>query len=464
MTEQIKAFGINAELTVLDWPTQRKKREDPKAWQHLLHGLWHRALSGRGVGHPGPRAADGSPDVEGRRGPHPALRGPRQQAHVRGAEGRLREAQERIYDQVHAIKFGDLTKVQAARANVKGFKPYRIPRMWNVWLRSRDGAPRPVAHRPRGGGTIRAPALTYRRRRVIGYLLRRILRAVPVLFLVTLVSFFIMQIVPGDPASIIAGLGRRAQEVERVRHVARAGPAHARPARELVPGHGRGATSATRSSWDGASRGPSSSGCPATLSLSLYALVLTAPDRDHAAARPRCSGPTRGSTRRLMTVALLGVSLAELLARAHADRPLRREARLAPVGNGDVPLTQSVWGGLKSGVAAGDLAGPRRSGSWRGSPARRCSRCWSEDFIRTARTKGLSESTVVAKHAFKNVMIPVVTIIGITREPAPLGVGRDRDRLLAAGRRAGSSPRRCCGAITRSSRAGCSWSRPGSCA
>ena len=217
MAEQMKGFGMNVKVEVSDWPTQRKKREDPKAWQHLLHGLWHRALSGRGVGHPGPRAADGSPDVEGRRGPHPALRGPRQQAHVRGAEGRLREAQERIYDQVHAIKFGDLTKVQAARANVKGFKPYRIPRMWNVWLRSRDGAPRPVAHRPRGGGTIRAPALTYRRRRVIGYLLRRILRAVPVLFLVTLVSFSIMSDRarrPGGRSS--PALGRRsAGQVQR---------------------------------------------------------------------------------------------------------------------------------------------------------------------------------------------------------------------------------------------------------
>jgi len=44
------------------------------------------------------------------------------------------KAQERIYEQVHAIKFGDLTKVQAARSNVKGFKPHRIPRMWGVWF------------------------------------------------------------------------------------------------------------------------------------------------------------------------------------------------------------------------------------------------------------------------------------------------------------------------------------------
>ncbi len=35
------------------------------------------------------------------------------------------------------------------------------------------------------------------------------------------------------------------------------------------------------------------------------------------------------------------------------------------------------------------------------------------DYIRTARAKGLTESKVVSKHAFRNALIPVVTIIGI---------------------------------------------------
>jgi ABC-type dipeptide/oligopeptide/nickel transport system permease component len=35
-----------------------------------------------------------------------------------------------------------------------------------------------------------------------------------------------------------------------------------------------------------------------------------------------------------------------------------------------------------------------------------------EDFIRTARAKGLSERAVIIKHALKNSMIPVVTILG----------------------------------------------------
>jgi len=36
-----------------------------------------------------------------------------------------------------------------------------------------------------------------------------------------------------------------------------------------------------------------------------------------------------------------------------------------------------------------------------------------QDYIRTARAKGLPEWRVIAKHAMANVMIPVVTVIGI---------------------------------------------------
>ena len=37
----------------------------------------------------------------------------------------------------------------------------------------------------------------------------------------------------------------------------------------------------------------------------------------------------------------------------------------------------------------------------------------SQDYIRTARAKGLSERTVVYKHALRNAMIPVMTLIGL---------------------------------------------------
>ena len=36
-----------------------------------------------------------------------------------------------------------------------------------------------------------------------------------------------------------------------------------------------------------------------------------------------------------------------------------------------------------------------------------------EDYVRTARAKGLNESVVVAKHAFRNALIPIVTMMGL---------------------------------------------------
>ena len=37
-----------------------------------------------------------------------------------------------------------------------------------------------------------------------------------------------------------------------------------------------------------------------------------------------------------------------------------------------------------------------------------------QDYIRTARAKGLTESTVIFKHALRNALIPVITIVGLT--------------------------------------------------
>ena len=36
-----------------------------------------------------------------------------------------------------------------------------------------------------------------------------------------------------------------------------------------------------------------------------------------------------------------------------------------------------------------------------------------EDYVRTARAKGLVESVIVNRHALKNALLPVVTVIGI---------------------------------------------------
>ncbi len=37
-----------------------------------------------------------------------------------------------------------------------------------------------------------------------------------------------------------------------------------------------------------------------------------------------------------------------------------------------------------------------------------------QDYVQTARAKGLSEGTVIGKHALRNALLPVVTILGLS--------------------------------------------------
>src|SRR3990172_7581531 len=52
---------------------------------------------------------------------------------------------------------------------------------------------------------------------MLSYILRRILMLVPVLFGVTLVSFSLLHLVPGDPAELLAGLEATREDVDRIR-------------------------------------------------------------------------------------------------------------------------------------------------------------------------------------------------------------------------------------------------------
>ncbi len=132
VSEQLKAIGMKVRVDVFDWATAINHRRNKEAWN-----LW---FTGQGSG----------PSV----GPFSALKdvvSPQNNQFVAdatldklfgelvsGESFEIRKAtfgqfQQRVYDQVLFLKFGDLIRKQAARADVKGFKPYRIPRMWNVW-------------------------------------------------------------------------------------------------------------------------------------------------------------------------------------------------------------------------------------------------------------------------------------------------------------------------------------------
>ncbi len=51
-----------------------------------------------------------------------------------GRQEAFAKMQKYVLEQVYSVPFGSFTKVQGVRANVKGFVPFRIPRVSNVWF------------------------------------------------------------------------------------------------------------------------------------------------------------------------------------------------------------------------------------------------------------------------------------------------------------------------------------------
>ena len=114
--------------------------------------------------------------------------------------------------------------------------------------------------------------------------------------------------------------------------------------------------------------------------------------------------------RLFMTVAIFGVAMPELLVGTQPDLSLALTLPLLPV-SGYVPLADNRQT-LRFLLPAFSLGFPQSAliaRMTRGSMLD----VLSQDYIKTARAKGLRETLVIYKHALKNTMITVLTVVGI---------------------------------------------------
>jgi peptide/nickel transport system substrate-binding protein len=139
MAEQLKAVGINAKLLVLDWPAAFQMFDKTNTgWHYFMDAFGNNPVIG-----PISSVRKFASPILAYKPPTPAevdktfdaafdemINGPTADAR----KAAFARAQQRLFEQVYVIPFGSLTKVQAVRANVKNFRPYRIPRVSNVYF------------------------------------------------------------------------------------------------------------------------------------------------------------------------------------------------------------------------------------------------------------------------------------------------------------------------------------------
>jgi len=246
---------------------------------------------------------------------------------------------------------------------------------------------------------------------MIRFLANRLIAAVPVLLIVSLITFVLIYFVPGDVSAELAGPGAGKEEVARIRAVYGLDrPFHERLLgwyAALLQGDlgqsvllGRSVTAAILERL------------PITLSLTGLALLLsvTIGIATGVLAAMRVNTWVDQAT---MTVALAGLSLPDFWLGLVMIYFFAVTLGWLPTG-GYVELTVDPLGWLRSMALPALALALTQIGLLARMTRASMLDVLRQDFIRTARAKGLPNRIVIGKHALANVMIPVVTVIGLS--------------------------------------------------
>ncbi len=231
---------------------------------------------------------------------------------------------------------------------------------------------------------------------------RRLLLIIPVLWAVVTLVFLLIHIVPGDPARQLVGENASEEQVQAVR-------SQLGLDKPLLTQYGDYWRGLIQGDWG---ENPVtrqtvlsriSSRYPATIKLAIAALfiatVVSIP-LGVTAATHQGSLIDSGST----LVALLGISLPSF-----ALGPLLM--LIFSVELGVTPVSGA--GGLDSLILPAVTLGAGLSAILTRIVRSSVLEELGEDYVRTARAKGLPERTVIYKHVLKNGLIPVVTVLGL---------------------------------------------------
>jgi peptide/nickel transport system permease protein len=242
------------------------------------------------------------------------------------------------------------------------------------------------------------------------YILKRLLAAIPILFVVTLLSFFIIHMVPGDPALAMLGRQATASEIENVRkELGLDRPVYEQYgvwlSKTLQGDLGRSITNKHPVADSIKERLPETA-VLASLAL-LVSLLIAFPAGIVAAARQNTI-----LDRGVMFFSLLGVSVPSFWAGLILMLVFATHLRWFPA-SGYISVFDDFWQGLRYMVLPSLSLGFILAGGNARMMRSSMLEVLRQDYMRTARAKGLSERASVLGHGLRNALIPVVTMIGM---------------------------------------------------
>jgi len=237
---------------------------------------------------------------------------------------------------------------------------------------------------------------------MLRYLSLRVLYTVPVVWLVVSIVFLLIHLVPGDPILQMLGEGAPATDVQAARHAYGLDV----PLGEQYIHYWKGVLHGDLGLSVRLNQSVSSlivQRYPYTLQLTLAALfvaiVLSIPAGVHSARRRN-----HWDDRALSVVSLFGLSFPNFALGPVLILLFAIKLGWLPVSGSGTFANLILPAVTMGGALAAILTRMVRTSMLEEL---------SHDYIRTARAKGLPERTVVYRHALRNAMIPIITVLGL---------------------------------------------------
>ncbi len=243
------------------------------------------------------------------------------------------------------------------------------------------------------------------------YILRRSVALLPVLLIVATVGFVLIHLAPGDPAAVMLGPDATPQEVEALRHILGLDqPLILQLARwyaRVLQGDLGYSIFLHRPVIQAITERLEPTVLLTTMSLAV-GVAMGVPAGIIAAVR-RNSWVDQAA----MGLALCGLTVPSFWLGLNLILVFSLYLGLFPVA-GYTPLKESVPSALRSLVLPALTLGFTGSALIARMTRSSMLEVLSEDYIRTARSKGSPERKVIYRHALRNAMIPTLTVIGLT--------------------------------------------------
>jgi peptide/nickel transport system permease protein len=242
------------------------------------------------------------------------------------------------------------------------------------------------------------------------YLIRRVLAVIPVMLLVATLVFLLLFLTPGDPAAVILGPDAKPDQVAELR--ARLGldePAYVQLGNwylRLLRGdlgrsifENRPVTEAVISRAE-----------PTLLLTALATLVAISLGLSMGVIAALWRG--RWQDTGAMLVSIGGVSMPTFWLGLNLIFVFGVVLGWLPVA-GYQPLSSGLWESLRYLILPAITLGLFQAALLARLTRSMMLETLGDDYVRTARAKGLAEHAVVLRHAFRNAAIPLVTVIGL---------------------------------------------------